>query len=82
MTELVVCTKVEPSAYPAANSIVDPTLIGALGALASWHPSSAPGVRADAKAITRLWTCPGLRDTLGLVVDVDFVVFEPLLSTA
>jgi hypothetical protein len=28
------------------------------------------------------WTCPGLRDTWGVVVDVDFVLFEPLFSTA
>jgi hypothetical protein len=34
-----------------------------------------------AAASTR-WTCPGLRDTWGVVVDVDFVLFEPLLSTA
>jgi hypothetical protein len=29
-----------------------------------------------------VWTCPGLRDTWGVVVDGDFVLFEPLLSTA
>jgi hypothetical protein len=33
-----------------------------------------------AKAIMRPWTCPGLRDAWGLVVDV--VLFERLFSTA